>query len=75
VTSSASEPYEYGVVLCGRDGKIERFIEKPGKTQAFADTVNTGIYIIKRTVLDLIPIKTMYDFGRDLFPYMLAEGY
>lgn len=75
VTSSASEPYEYGVVLCGGDGKIERFIEKPGKTQAFADTVNTGIYIIKRSVLDLIPPKTMYDFGRDLFPYMLEKGY
>jgi mannose-1-phosphate guanylyltransferase/phosphomannomutase len=75
ITSSASEPYEYGVVLCGSDGKIERFIEKPGKTQAFADTVNTGIYIIKRAVLELIPPKIMYDFGRDLFPYMLAEGY
>ncbi len=75
ITSSSQEPYEYGVVLCGNDGKIERFIEKPGKTQAFGDTVNTGIYIIKRSVLDLIPPKKMYDFGRDLFPYLLAEKY
>ncbi|MDD4772224.1 MAG: sugar phosphate nucleotidyltransferase [Eubacteriales bacterium] len=75
VLSSSPEPYEYGVVLCDKDGRIERFIEKPGKTQAFADTVNTGIYVLKRSVLELIPKKTKFDFGRDLFPYLLAEGY
>lgn len=75
IITSAPDPYEYGVVLCGSDGRIERFIEKPGKTQAFADTVNTGIYIMKRSLLNLIPEKRMYDFGRDLFPFLLKEKY
>lgn len=62
---------EYGVVACADDGSVKRFIEKPSPSQAFADTVNTGIYILKRSVLDLVPSDRPYDFGKDLFPEML----
>lgn len=67
-------PLEYGLVMTDEDGKIERFIEKPSWAQVFTDTVNTGIYIINSSVLNEIPDDQPYDFARDLFPKLLAEG-
>ena len=74
VMSRVEDPLEYGVILCESDGRIKRFIEKPAWSQAFSDTVNTGIYIIKHEVLKEIPTGKQYDFSRDLFSRMLSEG-
>lgn len=74
IMSRVQDPLEYGVVLCESDGRINRFVEKPAWSQAFSDTVNTGIYIIKRNVLDEIPSGKPYDFSRDLFNRMLHDG-
>ena len=73
VLSHADDPSEYGVVLCDADGKIGRFIEKPGLTQAFANTVNTGIYIMKKDIIASLGEDEVCDFGRDVFPALLAE--
>jgi len=74
VLAKVKEPLEFGVVLCGKDGRIKRFIEKPAWQQAFSDTVNTGIYILSEKAVKMIPEGKMYDFGKDLFPRMLREG-
>ena len=74
VLTRVSSPLEYGVVLVGGDGGILRFLEKPGWGEVFSDTVNTGIYLIEPEVLSLIPQDKAFDFSRDLFPLMLAEG-
>lgn len=74
ILSKAEDPSEYGVVLCSSDGRIEKFIEKPGVSQTFADTINTGIYIIKREIIEALNEGEPYDFGRDLFPAALYEG-
>lgn len=67
-------PLEYGLVLTGDDGRVERFIEKPGWGQVFANTVNTGIYILTRAAMDRVPDGRSFDFGKDLFPALLSEG-
>ena len=67
-------PLEYGLVLTGDDGQVERFIEKPGWGQVFANTINTGIYLLTRKAMDRVPDGAAYDFGKDLFPALLAEG-
>ncbi|HLG93343.1 MAG TPA: sugar phosphate nucleotidyltransferase, partial [candidate division Zixibacteria bacterium] len=46
--------------------------EKPSWGQVFSDTVNTGIYILNREVLDKIPDQQEFDFSQNLFPKMLA---
>lgn len=71
---SVKEPLEYGVVVCNDNNDVVRFIEKPPWSKAFSDTVNTGIYICKNHVLDLIPDNKFFDFSKDLFPYMLSEN-
>ncbi|GHU88397.1 nucleotidyltransferase [Clostridia bacterium] len=64
----------YGLVMTDRSGRVTRFIEKPSWGQVFADTVNTGIYILGYDIIERIPQGKTYDFARDLFPLLLAEG-
>ncbi len=73
VTCKTEEPLEYGVVLYDEHGRIERFTEKPPWSQVVSGSVNTGIYILKKSVLDRIPDNTVYDFGKQLFPLLLAS--
>jgi len=74
VTVSVPSPLEYGVVTMAADGRITGFVEKPSLSQAYSDAANTGIYVLSRRVLDLVPPGEARDFGREVFPQMLASG-
>ncbi len=74
VLTAVNNPLEYGVVLIDDRGKIKRFLEKPGWSEVFSDTVNTGIYILEPEVLDLIPPERDVDFSKDVFPEMLKQN-
>ena len=65
---------EFGNVITGPDGRIERFIEKPTWGEVFSDTVNTGIYVVQPEVLGLIAPDEVVDWSADVFPHMLAAG-
>jgi mannose-1-phosphate guanylyltransferase/phosphomannomutase len=74
VLTRVDAPLEYGVVITRENGVIERFLEKPSWGEVFSDTVNTGIYIFDRSVLEYIPHDTEFDFSKDLFPILLKMG-
>ncbi len=67
-----SDVSEFGVVLQDPDGRITGFQEKPAPADALSRLANTGIYVFEPEVLDLIP-DGPYDFGRQLFPRLVAE--
>lgn len=69
-----ADPREYGLIDAREDGAIAAFIEKPAFSQAVSDLANTGIYILSKSALEMIPNGKMYDFAKDLFPHMLARG-
>ncbi|MGZ4363911.1 MAG: sugar phosphate nucleotidyltransferase, partial [Gaiellaceae bacterium] len=71
---SVDNPLEFGIVVTDEDGRIERFLEKPSWGQVFSDTINTGVYVIEPELLDRIPEGEPYDFSKQLFPELLAEG-
>ncbi|HEX2089485.1 MAG TPA: sugar phosphate nucleotidyltransferase [Actinomycetota bacterium] len=68
------DPLEFGIVITDDEGRVERFLEKPGWGEVFSDTINTGIYVIEREVIDLIP-EGEVDFSKDLFPTLLDKGF
>ncbi len=74
LTYKTEQPLDYGVVLFGADGKVSGFSEKPPWAKVVSGTVNTGIYILNRNILDKIPPATEFDFSRQLFPLLLAEN-
>lgn len=62
-----------GMVVCDEDGMITRFVEKPPKHEQVSNLVNAGIYCLAASILDLVPKQAEYDFGRDVFPLLLAQ--
>lgn len=74
VLTKVDNPLEYGVVITEPEGKIKRFLEKPGWGQVFSDTVNTGIYVLEPEALDYFEAGQVFDFSKDLFPKLLKKG-
>jgi NDP-sugar pyrophosphorylase family protein len=64
----------YGAVIVDDRGRIVEFQEKPAPGTARSNLANTGVYIFEPAVLRRIPPKTFYDFGRQVFPELLAAG-
>ncbi|MCH5197857.1 MAG: NTP transferase domain-containing protein [Oscillospiraceae bacterium] len=73
VAKEVNDPREYGVVLKDNEGNITGFQEKPSWENAESFIVNTGIYILKGDMLDMIPSGNFYDFANDLFPQVLSS--
>ena len=68
------DPREYGTILCDTDGKITGFLEKPTWETAQSCLINTGIYVLKGNVLELVPENTPYDFSDQLFPEIMKKN-
>ncbi len=74
VLTPVVNPLEYGLVITSEDGRITRFVEKPGWGEVFSDTVNTGIYILEPEVLEYVEPGQMVDFSKDVFPRLLENN-
>lgn len=72
--TSVETPLEYGVVVCDKDGRVRRFVEKPSWGEVLSDQVNTGIYVMEPEVLGLIEPGRVCDFSQQLFPALLEAG-
>ncbi|MDB5092707.1 MAG: Nucleoside-diphosphate-sugar pyrophosphorylase [Candidatus Eremiobacteraeota bacterium] len=70
----ADEVDQYGVVILEDDGRIREFQEKPPQGTERSKLVNTGIYVFEPAIFDRIPAETFYDFGKQVFPELLADG-
>ncbi len=68
-----ANPLEYGVVVTDEEGRLLRFQEKPTWGEVLSDTINTGIYVLEPSVLDLVPEDQSFDFSNDLFPILLRD--
>ncbi|MBI4587649.1 MAG: mannose-1-phosphate guanyltransferase [Candidatus Rokubacteria bacterium] len=74
VLTRVEHPLSYGIVITDGAGRITRFLEKPAWGEVFSDTINTGIYVLEPSVFDLVPPQRECDFGKELFPALLAAG-
>jgi len=62
-----------GRVAVDGPGRITEFAEGAG--DAVSTLVNAGVYVLEPQVLDTIPPQTFFDFGKDVFPALLAAGH
>ncbi|MHA1679872.1 MAG: sugar phosphate nucleotidyltransferase, partial [Promethearchaeota archaeon] len=83
------EPKQYGVVLLDPEQKIQVFLEKPTSQELYlssfiqqsdeiraSNLINTGLYAFKREILDLLlKDNSLMDFGKNVFPYLLENGF
>ena len=68
------EAYRYGNVSLGPNGRVLSFEEKPKR--ASGPLASMGLYIFRKELLiNVLEAGNYIDFGRDLLPAMLGEGY
>ncbi len=72
--SQVKDPREFGVTQLDDNGRIIRFIEKPKEWSEGQALVNSGVYLLEPEAIDRIPYNSTYDFGKQLFPELVAEG-
>ena len=74
VMARVMNPVGYGLVETDPEGRVVRFTEKPPEDEVTGDTINAGIYILERSVLERIPAEGAQSFEREIFPAMVQEG-
>ena len=65
-------PVGLGTLEIDFDNRITNFIEKPETVRP--SLVNTGIYIVNKRILSMIP-DGFYDFGKDLLPRLSGTAF
>lgn len=62
----------YGMVRCDADGAVLEFLEKTG--EPVPGEINAGMYVLDRSVLDLIPPGEEVSIEREVFPRLVGDG-
>lgn len=74
---AVDDPSAYGLVLLDGDGCVTGFLEKPGPEELVGlDTflISAGIYVLERSVLDLIPPDRNVSIEREVWPRLVGAG-
>ncbi|MBI4469752.1 MAG: NDP-sugar synthase [Acidobacteria bacterium] len=73
ILTPVEDPTTYGLVEVDPSGRVNRFLEKPGKDQISCNTINAGIYILEPEVLKYVPTGHAFSFEYELFPKLLEH--
>jgi len=74
----------YGVAEVDDNMRISRFVEKPKPEEAPSNLANTGLYMLSPEIREVLSSekirklterKNRLDFGYDVIPFLLQEGY
>jgi mannose-1-phosphate guanylyltransferase len=68
------DPSAYGLVRTRPDGAVSGFVEKPAPDQIDTQNISAGIYVLERSVLELLDSDRPASIERDVFPRLVGEG-
>jgi mannose-1-phosphate guanylyltransferase len=71
--TTVDDPSSYGVAVL-EGNKIVKFIEKPKKEEAPSKLINTGLYILEPSVVDMVPEEGFSLIEKDVFPRIAEKG-
>ena len=72
-----------GIADIDKNGRIQRFVEKPAPKDAPSNLANTGLYVLspeirkifrEKGIQQIIKEKNRLDFGYDFIPYVISTG-
>ena len=62
---------QYGLIQCDDTGRVTAFKEKVAHDETGRNTVNFGLYVMSRSIVEHIPAGVTYSNEYDLFPRLL----
>lgn len=71
-TVPMEEAHRFGILDVAGDGRVTAFVEKPA--QPPSNLVSMGVYVFSWPLLRELLSADRVDFGRDVLPWMVAQG-
>jgi len=68
------DPTSYGLIETTAQGRVTRFLEKPGWEEVTTNMINAGTYVLEPEILNRITPETEVSIERETFPQLLAQG-
>jgi mannose-1-phosphate guanylyltransferase len=68
------DPSAYGLVRVNDDNSVREFVEKPSADQIDTNLISAGIYVLERSILDLVPADQNVSIEREVWPRLVGEG-
>ncbi len=68
------DPTPYGLVRLAADGAVTEFVEKPAPDQIDTKNISAGVYVLERSVLDMLEAGEPASIERDVFPRLVGNG-
>ena len=68
------DPRAYGLVRTKDDGEVTGFVEKPSPDQIDTRNISAGIYVLERSVLELLEPGRRASIEREVFPRLVGDG-
>jgi mannose-1-phosphate guanylyltransferase len=67
------DPSNYGLVRTADGGEVTEFVEKPSPDQIDTNNISAGVYVLERSVLDLLEENHPASIERDVFPRLVGQ--
>jgi mannose-1-phosphate guanylyltransferase len=73
---SVPDPSRYGLVTLDESNMIQQFLEKPKNLDDLNPPylINSGTYVFKRELFDMIPAGRKVSIEREIFPQIIEKG-
>jgi len=68
------DPSAYGLVRIADDCSVTEFVEKPAPDQIDTRNISAGVYVLERSVLDMLEPGEPASIERDVFPRLVGDG-
>jgi mannose-1-phosphate guanylyltransferase len=68
------DPTAYGLVRIAEDCAVTEFVEKPAPDQIDTRNISAGVYVLERSVLDMLEPGEPASIERDVFPRLVGDG-
>jgi mannose-1-phosphate guanylyltransferase len=69
-----SDPSAYGLVRLQSDGAVKEFVEKPSADEIDTNLISAGVYVLERSVLDMIAPGRNVSIEREIWPALVGDG-
>ena len=68
------DPSAYGLVRLDDAGAVTEFVEKPSADQIDTNNISAGVYVLERSVLELLAPGQPASIEREVFPELVGHG-
>ena len=67
------DPSAYGLVRLNADDSVREFVEKPAPDQIDTNNISAGVYVLEKTMLQLLAKGEPASIERDVFPELVGQ--